>query len=121
MSDTDQSDLEVDPRGHPRAGRKFDHEYWRDKDNKHEVPLGIRQGLRRGGWLGAMIPEEYGGIGLGLKEAAVMLGEISASGAGMSGASAIHFYVFPPAPIVRHGSEEMKQRVPAEARRVARC
>jgi hypothetical protein len=56
-----------------------------------------------------MIPEEYGGLGLGLTESAVMMEEVAASGAGMSGASAIHFYVFPPAPILRHGSEEMKR------------
>ncbi len=62
-----------------------------------------------GGWCGAMIPEEYGGLGLGLVEAGVMMGEIAGSGAGMSGGSAMHFYVFPPAPIVRYGSEEMKR------------
>jgi alkylation response protein AidB-like acyl-CoA dehydrogenase len=56
-----------------------------------------------------MIPEEYGGIGLGLKEAAVMMTEISSSGAGMSGGSAVHFYVFPPAPVVKYGSEGMKR------------
>jgi alkylation response protein AidB-like acyl-CoA dehydrogenase len=56
-----------------------------------------------------MIPEEYGGLGLGLTESAVMLHEVAASGAGTSGASAIHFYIFPPGPIIRHGSEEMKR------------
>lgn len=89
--------------------RKFDNNYWLDKDNKHEYPWDFVKAFAAGGWLGAMIPEEYGGIGLGLKEAAVMLGEISSSGAGMSGGSAIHFYVFPPAPIVKYGSEEMKR------------
>ncbi|MFD6222337.1 acyl-CoA dehydrogenase family protein [Nocardia asteroides] len=89
--------------------RKFDNNYWLDKDNKHEYPWEFVKAFAAGGWLGAMIPEEYGGIGLGLKEAAVMLGEISSSGAGMSGGSAIHFYVFPPAPIVKYGSEEMKR------------
>ncbi|MFI9412413.1 acyl-CoA dehydrogenase family protein [Nocardia gamkensis] len=89
--------------------RKFDNNYWLDKDNKHEYPWDFVKAFAAGGWLGAMIPEEYGGIGLGLKEAAVMLGEISASGAGMSGGSAIHFYVFPPAPVVKYGSEAMKR------------
>ncbi|MEV0336568.1 acyl-CoA dehydrogenase family protein [Nocardia sp. NPDC050717] len=89
--------------------RKFDNNYWLDKDNKHEYPWEFVKAFAAGGWLGAMIPEEYGGIGLGLKEAAVMLGEISSSGAGMSGGSAIHFYVFPPAPIVKYGSEQMKR------------
>ncbi|WP_306361783.1 acyl-CoA dehydrogenase family protein [Nocardia sp. CC227C] len=89
--------------------RKFDNNYWLDKDNKHEYPWEFVKAFAAGGWLGAMIPEEYGGIGLGLEEAAVMLGEISSSGAGMSGGSAIHFYVFPPAPIVKYGSEQMKR------------
>ncbi|MEV0685574.1 acyl-CoA dehydrogenase family protein [Nocardia sp. NPDC050378] len=89
--------------------RKFDNNYWLDKDNKHEYPWDFVKAFAAGGWLGAMIPEEYGGIGLGLKETAVMLGEISASGAGMSGGSAIHFYAFPPAPIVKYGSEAMKR------------
>ncbi|KHL01357.1 acyl-CoA dehydrogenase family protein [Sinomonas humi] len=90
--------------------RKFDNEYWLEKDRKHEYPWDFIKAFADGGWLGAMIPEEYGGIGLGLQEAAVMMNEIAASGAGMSGGSAIHFYVFPPAPIVRHGSEEMKRK-----------
>jgi acyl-CoA dehydrogenase len=90
--------------------RKFDNNYWLEKDNKHEYPWEFIRAFAEGGWLGAMIPEEYGGIGLGLQEAAVMMNEIAASGAGMSGGSAIHFYVFPPAPIVRYGSEEMKQK-----------
>src|SRR6516165_1388510 len=49
-------------------------------------------------------------MGLGVTEAAIMLSEIGASGAGMSGASAVHFYVFPPQPILRHGSEDLKRR-----------
>jgi hypothetical protein len=61
------------------------------------------------GWLGVLIPEESGGLGLGLTEAAVMLTEVAASGAGTGGASAVHFYIFPPGPILRHGSEEMKR------------
>ena len=109
MSETDQSNVEVVREATRALARKFDNNYWLDKDNKHEYPWDFVKAFAAGGWLGAMIPEEYGGIGLGLKEAAVMMGEISASGAGMSGGSAVHFYVFPPAPIVRYGSEEMKR------------
>ena len=90
------------------AGR-FDLGYWRDKDKKGEYPWEFVRAFADGGWLGALIPEEYGGLGLGLTESAVMMGEIAASGAGLSGASAIHFYVFPPAPILRYGSEPMKR------------
>ena len=56
-----------------------------------------------------MIPEEYGGLAAPDPVSAIMMTEVAASGGGMSGASAIHFYVFPPAPILRHGSEEMKR------------
>ncbi|MCR5980359.1 acyl-CoA dehydrogenase [Gordonia jinghuaiqii] len=108
MSDTENIDI---VRNATRElARKFDNNYWLDKDNKHEYPWEFVKVFAAGGWLGAMIPEEYGGIGLGLQEAAVMMHEIAASGAGMSGGSAIHFYVFPPAPIVRYGSEEMKKK-----------
>jgi alkylation response protein AidB-like acyl-CoA dehydrogenase len=107
-TDTDDN-VEVVRQVTRELARKYDNNYWLDKDNKHEYPWDFVQAFAAGGWLGAMIPEEYGGLGLGLKEAAVMLGEISASGAGMSGGSAIHFYVFPPAPVVKYGSEAMKR------------
>ena len=61
------------------------------------------------GWLGVLIPEAYGGAGLGLTEAGLLLQAIARSGAGTSGAAAIHFYVFPLTPIVHHGSEFLKQ------------
>lgn len=105
----DEGDLELIRTTVRELARKYDWEYWREKDAKHEYPWEFVKAFADGGWLGAMIPEEYGGLGLGLTEAAVMMTEVSASGAGMSGGSALHFYVFPPAPIVRHGSEEMKR------------
>lgn len=108
MSDTEN--IEIVRNATRELARKFDNNYWLEKDNKHEYPWEFVKAFAAGGWLGAMIPEEYGGIGLGLQEAAVMMHEIAASGAGMSGGSAIHFYVFPPAPIVRYGSEEMKKK-----------
>jgi acyl-CoA dehydrogenase len=109
MSTTEPTDLEL-IRGTVRElARKFDWGYWRQKDKDHEYPWEFVKAFAAGGWLGAMIPEEYGGLGLGLTEAGVMMGEIAGSGAGMSGGSAIHFYLFPPAPIVRHGSEKMKK------------
>ncbi|MCX4095583.1 acyl-CoA dehydrogenase family protein [Nocardia sp. alder85J] len=101
--------IEVVRRATRELARRFGYDYWLDKDRKHEYPWDFVHAFAAGGWLGAMIPEQYGGIGLGLREAAVMMGEIAASGGGMSGGSAIHFYVFPPAPIVKYGSEAMKQ------------
>ena len=106
---TEPSDLELIRETVRGLARKFDWDYWRRCDAEHAYPWEFVNAFAEGGWLGGMIPEEYGGLGLGITEAAVMMGEIAASGAGMSGGSAIHFYVFPPAPIVRHGSESMKR------------
>jgi len=96
---------------------KYDLEYWREKDRTGEYPWEFVRELAKGGWLGAIIPEEYGGYGMGITEAALILHEIAASGAGTSGASAVHFYMFPPMPIIKYGSEEMKRKyLPAIAR-----
>jgi alkylation response protein AidB-like acyl-CoA dehydrogenase len=91
--------------------RSFDWDYWREKDRKAEYPTEFVQAFARAGWLGLVIPEAYGGAGLGVTEATLMLEAICASGAGLSGASPIHFAVFPPMPIIRHGSEALRQRV----------
>ena len=109
MSTTEPTDRELIRDTVRELARKFDWGYWRQKDKDHEYPWEFVKAFAAGGWLGAMIPEEYGGLGLGLTEAGVMMGEIAGSGAGMSGGSAIHFYLFPPSPIVRHGSEKMKR------------
>jgi alkylation response protein AidB-like acyl-CoA dehydrogenase len=97
--------------------RRFDADYWLDKDRKAEYPWEFVQAFAERGWLGLVIPEEYGGAGLGVTEAALLLHEVCASGAGTSGASAIHFYMFPQFPIIRFGSVEMKRKhLPAMAR-----
>ena len=90
--------------------RSFSLDYWLEKDRKHEYPHEFVKAFAEGGWVGLMIPEAYGGAGLGVTEAAIMLHEICASGAGTSGASPIHFYCFPPEPVVRYGTDEMKER-----------
>ncbi|WP_104104751.1 acyl-CoA dehydrogenase family protein [Arthrobacter sp. 08Y14] len=86
----------------------FDHEYWADKDATGTYPWEFVRAFGDAGWLGAMIPEEYGGLGLGLTESSIMLQEAARSG-GAAAASALHFYIFPPGPVIRHGSEEMKR------------
>ena len=90
--------------------RNFSLDYWLDKDDKAEYPHEFVRAFADNGWLGIMIPEEYGGAGLGVTEASLMLHEICASGAGTSGASPIHFYVFPPTPIIKYGAAGMKQK-----------
>jgi acyl-CoA dehydrogenase len=90
--------------------RSFSLDYWLEKDRKAEYPNEFVQAFADNGWLGLMVPEAYGGAGLGVTEAAIMLHEICASGAGTTGASPIHFYVFPPTPVIKFGTEEMKRR-----------
>jgi len=107
---TDAPDLDLIRSTVSELARKYDNDYWLDCDRNHKYPWEFVKAFAAGGWLGAMIPEEYGGLGLGLQECGVMMEEIAASGAGMSGGSAIHFYVFPPAPIIKYGSEEMKKK-----------
>jgi acyl-CoA dehydrogenase len=91
--------------------KSFDWEYWREKDRKAEYPTEFVEAFARAGWLGIVIPEAYGGAGLGVIEAVLMLEAICASGAGLSGASPIHFAVFPPMPIIKHGSPALRERV----------
>ena len=90
--------------------RKFDWSYWREVDSTGEYPHAFFNELAAAGWIGAVVPTEYGGGGLGITEASIILGEICASGAGTSGASPVHFSMFPPQPVIKYGSEEMKQR-----------
>ncbi len=91
--------------------RSFSADYWLEKDRKAEYPWEFVRAFAAGGWLGAIVPEEYGGSGLGVTEAALVLHEICAAGAGTSGASPIHFYMFPPMPVIKHGAEALKRRV----------
>jgi acyl-CoA dehydrogenase len=90
--------------------RSFSLDYWLEKDRKHEYPWDFVKAFARAGWLGAIVPEEYGGSGLGVTEAAILLHEICAAGAGTSGASPVHFYMFPPMPVIKHGSERLKRK-----------
>src|SRR6201997_5756181 len=108
MSDTEESTVDVVRKATAELARSFGHEYWRNKDKHGEYPWEFVRAFADGGWLGALIPEEYGGLGLGIAESGVMMQEIAASGAGASGASAVHFSLFPPAAILRHGSRKMK-------------
>jgi acyl-CoA dehydrogenase len=91
--------------------RSFAPDYWLEKDRKAEYPWEFIHAFAEGGWLGAIVPEEYGGSGLGVTEASLILHEICAAGAGTSGASPIHFYMFPPMPVIKHGAEALKRRV----------
>ena len=88
---------------------KFDDQYWMEKDAAHEFPTEFYDTLAAGGWLGVTTPEEYGGQGLGITEASLILEAVSASGGGMNAASAIHLSIFGMHPVIVHGSDAMKQ------------
>jgi len=90
--------------------KPFDAEYWLKKDQSGDFPFDFHQALADAGWLGIAMPQEYGGAGLGITEAALMMRTISGSGAGLSGASAVHMNIFGLHPVVVFGSDEQKKR-----------
>jgi len=94
-----------------RICARFPDEYWLKKDKQGGFPSELHQALAKDGWLGIAMPEEYGGSGLGITEAAVMMQAIAESGAGFSGASAVHMNIFGLNPVVVFGTPEQKKRM----------
>jgi acyl-CoA dehydrogenase len=90
--------------------QRFPDEYWRGKDQRGEFPHEFFRAIAEAGYLGIAIPEEYGGSGLGITEGALVMQEVAYAGA-MNAASSIHLGIFGLAPIVHHGSEDLKRRV----------
>lgn len=90
---------------------RFDAEYWRRCDDEAAFPEAFVAAVVEGGWLGVAMPERYGGSGLGITEAALLAHGIARSGAGMSGASAVHINLFGPHPVVVFGSEAQRERI----------
>ncbi len=90
---------------------RFDEDYWLKRDREGGFPHDFHQALAEGGWLGIAMPEEYGGSGLGITEAALMMQTIAESGAGMAGASAVHMNIFGLNPVVVFGTEAQKRRM----------
>jgi acyl-CoA dehydrogenase len=89
----------------------FGDEYWRERDRREEYPAEFVDTLAEEGWLGALVPEEYGGPGMGTSEVVVMMEEIAASGGGFAAAQAIHGGIYNVPPIVNYGSEAMKEEL----------
>ncbi len=89
---------------------KYDDAYWLARDTDGVFPEDFVKDLADAGWLGIAMPEEYGGSGLGVIEAGLMMQAIAQSGAGFSGASAVHINIFGPNPLVVHGTAEQKQK-----------
>ena len=94
-----------------RLCARFDDQYWLEHDRQGGFPHELHAALAEAGWLGIAMPEAYGGAGLGITEAAIMLQAIARSGAGMSGASAVHINIFGLNPVVVFGTEAQKQRM----------
>jgi acyl-CoA dehydrogenase len=90
---------------------RFDDAYWLAKDREGGFPHEFHRAVAEAGYLGICIPEEYGGSGLGITEATLMMEAIAASGAGMSGATAVHLNIFGLHPVVVHGTPEQKARM----------
>ncbi|NBB16249.1 acyl-CoA dehydrogenase [Caulobacter sp. SLTY] len=88
----------------------FGDEYWRAADETGRFPEEFVSAMAEGGWLGVAMPEEFGGSGLGLTEAAHVMQTVAQSGAAFTGASAIHLNIFGLMPIVKFGTEEQKRR-----------
>jgi acyl-CoA dehydrogenase len=90
---------------------QFGDDYWLKKDKEGGFPVELHEALARDGWLGIAMPEAHGGAGLGIGEAAVMMQAIAESGAGFSGASAVHMNIFGLNPVVVFGNAEQKARM----------
>ncbi|GAB7093196.1 acyl-CoA dehydrogenase family protein [Halolamina litorea] len=90
---------------------RFDDSYWREHDKAGDYPHEFVEALADEGWLGVLLPEEYGGKGLGTPEAVAMMYEIARRGAGFSGAQTVHAAIYNSAPILNYGSDELKDEL----------
>jgi acyl-CoA dehydrogenase len=90
---------------------RFPESYWLERDADGVFPHDFYRAMGDAGWLGTAIPEAYGGSGLGVQEAAIMMQTIAESGACLSGCSSIHINVFGLMPVAVFGTEEQKQRM----------
>ena len=89
---------------------RFPDEYWRERDETGEFPWDFYQAIADGGWLGVTIPPEYGGSGLGITEAAIVMQTVAECGGGTQACSAIHLGIFGLEPLIKYGTEEAKQQ-----------
>ena len=90
--------------------KSFDDDYWLARDDDGEFPKEFHRAMADAGWLGITMPQKFGGAGLGVTEAVIMLHEVASHGGGMTSASTVHINLFGPHPIVVVGTEDQKQR-----------
>jgi len=93
-----------------KVASDFDDDYWLEKDKNGGFPEDFYNAFAEAGWLGIAMPEKYGGAGLGITEASLMMQAVAESGAGMSGASALHMNIFGLKPVEIFGNEEQRER-----------
>ena len=104
LTSTEHQDIRTSVR---ELCQRFPGPYWRECDEARSYPEGFVKALTEAGWLACLIPEQYGGSGLGMLEASIVIEEINRSGAN---AAACHAQMYTMGALLRHGSEEQKQR-----------
>ncbi|MGE0312885.1 MAG: acyl-CoA dehydrogenase family protein [Lautropia sp.] len=90
--------------------RRFDDDYWLARDDDGRFPHEFHRAMADAGWLGITMPTEYGGAGLGVTEAMIMMHEVSSHGGAMAAASTVHINLFGPHPIVVFGTPAQRER-----------
>ena len=93
-----------------KLASRFDDDYWLDHDERKEFPWEFYRAFAEQGWIGVVIPERYGGAGLGVLQAGVLLQEVAGSAGAMNAASTLHLSIFGMGPVIHHGSDAMKER-----------
>jgi acyl-CoA dehydrogenase len=89
---------------------RFDDDYWLERDRTATFPFDFHKSFAEAGWLGIAMPQEYGGAGLGMTEAAIMMQTVANSAGVFAACSTLHINIFGPHAIVVHGSPEQKAR-----------
>ena len=110
-----QDDLDTIREGVRSVVTRFDDDYWLSRDDDGVFPHEFHRAMADAGWLGITMPEEYGGAGFGVTEAAVMMHEVASHGGGMTAASTVHINLFGPHPIVVKGTPEQRAVVSLDA------
>jgi len=90
--------------------KAYPDDYWEQHDREGQFPDDFFAEMAAAGWIGIAMPEKYGGAGRGIQEAAIVLEEVAASGAAMNGATPVHLSIFGMHPVVKHGSEAMREK-----------
>ena len=108
MDFTPNSDHDAIVEAVDRVCARFDDAYWSACDTEHRFPWEFYDEMATGGWVGIAIPAQYGGGGMGITEAALVLNRIAASGAAMNGSTAVHLTMFGLNPVVKFGNDRLK-------------